>query len=196
MPAITDRGLWRRAVDGDHEAFGELYERHADAIYNFCFRRTADWALAEDLTATVFLEAWRKRRRVVFDDDDAVRPWLFGVANNVVRNESRRLRRLGRALAGLGAPRPAPGAADRAEDEARMREVLAAVGRLPRREQDVLAVCVFADLTYEEAAIALGIPIGTVRSRLARARNRLGELSPERGHERANDASSLPRASG
>jgi RNA polymerase sigma-70 factor (ECF subfamily) len=77
-----------------------------------------------------------------------------------------------------------------------MREVLAAVGRLPRREQDVLAVCVFADLTYEEAAIALGIPIGTVRSRLARARNRLGELSPERGHERANDASSLPRASG
>lgn len=85
MPAVTDRTLWRRAAAGEAEAFGEIYERHADAIYNFCFRRTADWALAEDLTAIVFLEAWKKRRRVIFDAEDAVRPWLFGVANNVVR---------------------------------------------------------------------------------------------------------------
>jgi RNA polymerase sigma-70 factor (ECF subfamily) len=195
MPAATDRELWRRAASGEADAFGELYDRHANAIYNFCFRRTADWALAEDLTATVFLEAWRKRRRVVFDGEEAVRPWLFGVANNVVRNESRRLRRFGRAVARLGAPRPMAGAADRAADEAQMRDVLAAVRQLPRREQDVLALCVFADLTYDQAAVALGVPVGTVRSRLARARNRLGELSLERGHERANDASSLPRTS-
>jgi len=194
MPATTDREFWRRAAEGDAEAFGELYERHADAIYNFCFRRTADWALAEDLTATVFLAAWKKRRGVVFDGD-SLRPWLYGVANNVVRNEHRRVRRFNRAVARLGVPRPAPAAADRAADEGQMRDVLAAVRKLPRGEQDVLAVCVFADLTYEEAAIALGIPIGTVRSRLARARNRLGELSPERGHERADDASSLPRTS-
>ena len=195
MPAATDRELWGRAASGEADAFGELYDRHANAIYNFCFRRTADLALAEDLTATVFLEAWRKRRRVAFEDEDGVRPWLFGVANNIVRNETRRLRRFARALASLGAPRPTVTAADRAADEAQMREVLAAVRELPRREQDVLALCVFADLSYAEAALALGIPIGTVRSRLARARNRLGELSPERGHERANDASSLPRAS-
>ena len=195
MPAVTDRELWRRAVDGEASAFGELYERHADAIYNFCFRRTADWALAEDLTATVFLEAWRKRRRVVFDGDDAVRPWLHGVANNVIRNEGRRHRRFTRALANLGAPSPAGAAADRAADEAQMHEILAAIRKLPRREQDVLALCVFADFSYADAAVALGIPVGTVRSRLARARGRLGELSPERGHERTNDASSLSRTS-
>ena len=195
MAALTDRALWRRAAVGEAEAFGEIYERHANAIYNFCFRRTADWALAEDLTGTVFLEAWRKRRRVVFDDEDAVRPWLFGVANNVIRNEARRHRRFARALAGLAAPRPAPDSSERAADAVEMRRILAAVRELPSREQDVLALCVFADLSYADAALALGVPDGTVRSRLARARNRLGELSPERGHEGANDPSSLPRTS-
>ena len=195
MPAVTDRALWRRAAGGEAEAFGEIYERHANVIHNFCFRRTADWALAEDLTATVFLEAWRKRRRVVFDDEDAVRPWLFGVANNVIRNEARRHRRFARALAGLAAPRPAPDSSERAADAVEMRRILAAVRELPRREQDVLALCVFADLSYADAALALGVPDGTVRSRLARARNRLGELSPERGHERTDGPASLPRTS-
>ena len=169
MPAVTDRALWRRAAGGEAEAFGEIYERHANVIYNFCFRRTADWALAEDLTATVFLEAWRKRRRVVFDDEDAVRPWLFGVANNVIRNEARRHRRFARALAGLAAPRPAPDSSERAADAAEMRQILAGVRELPRREQDVLALCVFADLSYAEAALALGVPVGTAHSRLHHA---------------------------
>jgi RNA polymerase sigma-70 factor, ECF subfamily len=197
MRALTDGELWRRAAAGESEAFGELYDRHANAIYNYCFRRCADWALAEDLTATVFLEAWRKRKRVIFDRDDAVLPWLYGVAGNVVRNETRRHRRLLRFVGALAGVQPdARDAGDRLAEEEQMRSILAAVRDLPRREQDVLALCVFADLTYEQVALALGIPIGTVRSRLARARNRLGELSPERGHERANDASSLPRASG
>ena len=196
MRALTDRELWRRAAAGESEAFGELYDRHADAIYNYCFRRCADWALAEDLTATVFLEAWRKRKRVVFDCDDAVLPWLYVVAGNVVRNEVRRHRRLLRFVGGLAATNPiARDVSEQLAQEAEMRRILVAVRQLPRREQDVLGLCVFAGLSYEQAAAALGVPIGTVRSRLARARNRLGELSPERGHEKANDASSLPRAS-
>jgi RNA polymerase sigma-70 factor (ECF subfamily) len=196
MRALTDRELWRRAAAGESAAFGELYERHANLIYNYCFRRCANWATAEDLTATVFLEAWRKRRKVVFDREDAVLPWLYVVAGNVVRNETRRHRRLARFLGPLaGGERAAPDTVERLAGKDRMWRILAAVAELPRREQDVLALCVFADLTYEQVALALGIPIGTVRSRLARARNRLGELSPEKGHERANDASSLPRAS-
>jgi RNA polymerase sigma factor (sigma-70 family) len=196
MRALTDRELWRRAAAGESEAFGELYDRHANAIYNYCFRRCADWALAEDLTATVFLEAWRKRKGVVFDREDAVLPWLYVVAGNVVRNEVRRHRRLLRFLGGLAVRNPeARDASEQLAEEAEMRRILVAVRQLPRREQDVLGLCVFAGLSYEQAAAALGVPIGTVRSRLARARNRLGELSPERGHERANDASSLPRAS-
>jgi RNA polymerase sigma factor (sigma-70 family) len=198
MRALTDRELWRRAGAGESEAFGELYDRHANAIYNYCFRRCADWALAEDLTATVFLEAWRKRRRVVFDREDAVLPWLYAVAGNVVRNETRRHRRFVRFVGGLAGARVAGrDAADQAAEEAEMQRVLAAVRELPRREQDVLALCVFADLSYERAAIALGIPIGTVRSRLARARSRLGELSEERGHGNADadGPATLPRAS-
>ena len=58
-----DRELWRRAVAGDAEAFGQLFDLHAKAVYNFCFRRLADWAMAEDMTSAVFLEAWRRRRQ-------------------------------------------------------------------------------------------------------------------------------------
>ncbi len=191
MGGPTDRELWQRAAAGEAEAFGGLYDRHASAIYNYCFRRCADWALAEDLTATVFLEAWRKRERVVLDREYAVLAWLYGVATNVLRNELRRRRRLARALAALGAARSAPDSAERLAEQAEMRSILAAVGKLSGRELDVFALCVFADLSYEQASLALGIPIGTVRSRLARARNRL-ELSRYTGHERANDAPSLP----
>jgi RNA polymerase sigma factor (sigma-70 family) len=192
--AVSDRELWRRAAGGQGEAFGELYDRHANAIYNYCFRRCGDWALAEDLTATVFLEAWRKRRRVAFDREDAVLPWLYAVANNVQRSHIRRHRRLTRFLGVLVAgQRSARDTSEQLVEQEQMRHVLAAVRLLPPREQDVLALCVFGDLSYEQAAAALGVPIGTVRSRLARARNRLGELSPEKGHGPADGASSLPR---
>lgn len=196
MRPLTDRELWRRAAGGEPDAFGELYDRHANAIYNYCFRRCADWALAEDLTANVFLDAWRKRRRVTFDREDAVLPWLYAVAGNVVRNHLRGHRRLVRFVSEL-AVRQAPVAAppDRLAEETEMKAILREVGRLPRREQDVLALCVFADLTYEQAALALGVPIGTVRSRLARARNRLGELLPERGHGSADGSATVPRTS-
>ena len=124
MNRLSDRALWRRAVAGEAEAFGEIYERHANAIYNFCFRRCADWALAEDLTATVFLEAWRKRRRVVFDGEDAVLPWLYGVAGNVLRNNARRHRRFVRFLGSLGAPPSFPDSAERLAEEEEMRRIL------------------------------------------------------------------------
>jgi RNA polymerase sigma factor (sigma-70 family) len=192
--AVSDRELWLRSAAGKPEAFGELYDRYANAIYNYCFRRSADWALAEDLTATVFLEAWRKRRKVTFDREDAVLPWLYAVANNAHRNHARSHRRLVRFLGVLVAgQRSERDPSEQVAEEEELRRVLAAVCRLPRRQQDVLALCVFGDLSYEQAALALDVPIGTVRSRLARARNHLGELLPEKGHGPADGASSLPR---
>lgn len=56
----SDRELWARAVDGDREAFGQIFDRHGKTVYNYLFRRTADWSEAEDLTSTVFLHAWRR----------------------------------------------------------------------------------------------------------------------------------------
>jgi DNA-directed RNA polymerase specialized sigma24 family protein len=68
---LSDIELWNRAVDGDHEGFGVLFERHARGVYNHCFRRTASWADAEELTSAVFLEAWRRRREVRPIDESA-----------------------------------------------------------------------------------------------------------------------------
>lgn len=68
MVEPSDRELWE-AASGSAAAFGALFERHAKAVYNFCFRRTADWAAAEDLAAAVFLEAWRKRDEVKLAQD-------------------------------------------------------------------------------------------------------------------------------
>jgi RNA polymerase sigma factor (sigma-70 family) len=178
----TDRQLLRNA---DPASFGTLFERHGRAIYNYCFRRTADWAAAEDLTSVVFLEAWRKRKEVRLQGDSLL-PWLYGVATNVLRNRSRSLRRYRAALERV--PRGveadfADDVAGRLDDERQMRAVLEAVRQLPTREQDVFALCAWSELSYEEAAVALGVPLGTVRSRLARARARLNarlEISPER----------------
>jgi DNA-directed RNA polymerase specialized sigma24 family protein len=63
--ATSDRELWQRAADGDSTAFGEIFERHAKAVYNHLFRRISDWSQAEDLTSAVFLHAWRRRSSVV-----------------------------------------------------------------------------------------------------------------------------------
>ena len=185
MGQATDRDLWRRAVDGDPDAFGLLFERHAQGVYTYLFRRTADWALAEDLTSVVFLEAWRRRTDVRLERE-LLLPWLLGVSTNVLRNRRRSQWRHRAALGRL--PREhvhdfADEANDRLDDKRQMRTVLRAIAKLPRREQDVLALCAWAELSYEEAAVALGVPIGTVRSRLSRARTRIRELSSAHGDE-------------
>src|SRR4051794_6587302 len=165
VSAISDRVLWDRARGGDDAAFGDLFERHAARIYNYCFRRTADWALAEDLTSATFLLAWRSLGRETLQAESAL-PLLYGIATNVVRNRRRSLRRGREAFTRLPLPRAeepdfAEEAANRVDDRAAMRELLLLFSRLPRREQDVLALCEWSDLSYEETAEALSIPIGT-----------------------------------
>src|SRR5438132_505467 len=143
------------------------------------------WALAEELTAIVFLEAWRRRAQVELERDEAV-PWLLGVATNVLRNLRRSQRRYRAALERLPREHAADFAAEveeRLDDERQMRAALRALRQLPRADQDVLALCVWEELTYEQAALALGVPVGTVRSRLSRARARLRELTENGGHE-------------
>ena len=185
MVELTDAALWQRAAAGDTGAFGKLFERHASTVYNYCFRRTADWSQAEDLTAIVFLEAWRRLAQVHLERDEAI-PWLLGVATNVLRNQRRSQRRHRAALERIPRESVADFAADvdeRLDDERQMRAALRALKKLPRADQDVLALCVWEELSYEEAALALGVPVGTIRSRLSRARARLRELSSNPGHE-------------
>jgi RNA polymerase sigma-70 factor (ECF subfamily) len=182
---VADSVLWSRARSGDGEAYGVLFERHAPAIYNFCFRRVGNWATAEDLVSIVFLEAWRRMDKALPSGKEL--PWLFGIALNVVRNRRRAERRHAAALRRVPRPRAIQSFADdseqRVDDEELMGRALELVARLPRREQEVFALCAWSELSYEDAAVALGIPVGTVRSRLSRARARLRELDPAIGHD-------------
>jgi len=178
-----DLQLWERARSGDAEAFGDLYERHARAVQSYCLWRTANLQGAEDATATVFLEAWRKRRRLTLSTGSAA-PLLLGIANNVLRHQWRsqrryretleRVRNIGQVPADLEAE-----AIARLDAIQRVRIGGESIRRLPRREREVLALFAWSDLSYGEIAEALGLPIGTVRSRLARARARLGEAFPD-----------------
>jgi RNA polymerase sigma-70 factor (ECF subfamily) len=187
---LDDSTLWARSGAGDRDAFTMLFERHAKTIYNYCFRRIGDWSAAEDLLSIVFLEAWRRRHKQL--PPEKVLPWLYGVATNVVRNRRRSERRYRAALSRLPAPRPEPDVgedvADRIDDQRRIRPALELLAMLPRRQQDVFVLCVWSGLSYEDAAFALGLPVGTVRSRLSRARRSLEELDPSRGHEQGGAA--------
>ncbi len=177
---ISDRELWVRAAEHDGEAFEELFRRHGPAIYNHCFRRTASWSTAEELTSVVFLQAWRKRRKVRFYSD-SVLPWLLAVANNVLRDTFRSQRRQRRLLAKVPPLPPVTfeeDASQRLDDERRMAQVLESVRSLRLEEQEVIRLCNWTGLSQSEAAAILGIPAGTVRSRLARAHDHIRTGAP------------------
>jgi RNA polymerase sigma-70 factor (ECF subfamily) len=182
---VDDSVLWSRARSGDSDAFGMLFERHGRTIYNYCFRRVGSWAVAEDLVSIVFLEAWRRVDKPLPKGKEV--PWLLGIATNVVRNRRRSERRYAAALRRVQEPSAEPSFADdsdeRIDDEEQMGRALSLLGRLPRREQEVFVLCAWSGLSYEDAAVALRMPVGTVRSRLSRARARLRELDPGIGHD-------------
>jgi RNA polymerase sigma-70 factor (ECF subfamily) len=126
--------------------------------------------------STTFLHAWRRREDMKPGTDGPV-PWLYGIAANLVRRHLRSAGRHRAALARLSAPRdepdPSEDVAGRLDDENRVDRILAVLRSLPEGDQELFVLCVWQELSYQQAAAALGIPVGTVRSRLSRARNRL-----------------------
>jgi RNA polymerase sigma factor (sigma-70 family) len=162
------------------DAFGELYARHFTAVYRYVAGRLGP-DIADDLAADTFLAAFR--RRATFDTSRGmVRPWLFGIATNLVARHHRAETRWYAALARAGAdPLALAGAAGCDEDliadrvnASRVRPALtAALARLPDRDRDVLLLTAIGELSYAEVAFALGIPEGTVGSRLSRARRKI-----------------------
>jgi RNA polymerase sigma factor (sigma-70 family) len=166
------------------EMFAQLYDRHAGPIHRYVSRRLGE-ALADDLVAETFLTAFRVRQRYDLARPDA-RPWLYGIAANMIgrhrRAEVRRLKALARAAdttpADPGAGWAAAGADEivsRLDAAAVRRELLQALAELSLGDRDVLLLIAWAGLTSEETAAALGIPSGTVRSRLSRARRKVRE---------------------
>ncbi|MFI6097673.1 RNA polymerase sigma factor [Lentzea sp. NPDC051213] len=171
--------LWGRVRDGDGEAFGELYERHAQAVFAYCLRRTGIWAVAEDLVSVVFMETWRKRAAVASEGSQkwSLLPWLYGVALGVTRNHHRSRSRYRAALDRVPQPAAdddhAEDVARRVDAEIRTRAVIAELAALPVKDREVLEMSAWSDLSHAQIAEVLGIPIGTVKSRLARAQRTL-----------------------
>jgi RNA polymerase sigma-70 factor, ECF subfamily len=160
------------------ERFAVLFDRHAPHIYRYLARRT-DRQAADDLVAETFLAAFAKRDRYDLGHADA-RPWLYGIATNLVaqhRRDQARQYQIRQATV----PEPeAPGHADRVVADVTaqaMRPLLdAALAALTAGDRDVLLLIAWEQLTYQEVSRALGIPVGTVQSRLHRARTKVRQV--------------------
>lgn len=181
----TDEDLWRECIAGDADAFGVLFDRHADAVFRYCLSRCGSWHDAEELVSITFLEAWRQRNRLK-PERDTLLPWLLGVATNANRNRARGLRRHAEFLARLphSDPRHGQNEADHAEAvasrldaERAVRELLDTTAGLNDGERDVVVLCLMNGIGQEEAAKTLGVRIGTVKSRLHRARTKLAAMN-------------------
>lgn len=169
QPAEPDIATRLRASGQD--AMTELFHAHADAIYNFCFRRTADWHTAEDLTSQVFLTAWQNRHRAR-EHEGTLAPWLYGIANNLCRTHHRSRRRRDDAMLRLAADvaTSQPDVTQRDDDALRIRTALDRVAELPADQQEVFFLVCWEGLDYAACAAALNLPVGTVASRLSRIR--------------------------
>lgn len=164
------------------ELFGELFDRHWETVHRYCRSRAG--SDGESLAAETFRLAFDHRALYDTQRGDA-RPWLLGVATNLIRNHLRGRSRGDRAVGRLDA-RPtadhADAAIDRAEAALLGPALTAALDGIPTGDRDALLLMAWNDLTYEEVAAALEIPVGTVRSRISRARLRLRARLAELGH--------------
>jgi RNA polymerase sigma-70 factor, ECF subfamily len=179
----ADADLVRAAAGGDRQAFDELVRRHQGAIVNLARAMTGGSPDAEDLAQEAFIRAWKGLG--TFRGDSAFRTWLHGIALNVVRTHRGRLARLREFLfdrAGEGDRDPIEMAAvdDRLEERVALRQRIdRALAQLPAELRTALVLRDVQGFEYREIADALGVPIGTVESRIFRARQRLRPLLRE-----------------
>ena len=175
LAGVTDTDLVARARAGDRDAFAGLYRRHRRSIYRFAFEMTLSPEAAEDIVQEVFVSLMRGLARY-----DATRPlgaYLYGTARNITRRRIRRevrlvpLERSGE-LSRRSSEVNVAGELERRDDLRRLRE---AIVTLPTKHREVIVMCDLHKMSYELAAAAIGCPVGTVRSRLHRARATLAE---------------------
>jgi RNA polymerase sigma factor (sigma-70 family) len=177
----ADAELRDAIMAGDRAAFTELFEQHAEKVWNHAYRLTGSWSEADELLSLVFLTAWRRRRQMTLVAGGAL-PWLYVVTGNVCRGERRRVARLAKALPRL-LSRQDPDHAERVVERdaaaERLVRVLAAVDRLPRAQREAVQLCLLGGTSPEDAAELLGITVHSVQSRLSRARAQLTRSVPE-----------------
>jgi RNA polymerase sigma-70 factor (ECF subfamily) len=163
------------------EAFSLLFRKHAPRVRRYVTRRVGPDA-AEDVVAETFLMAFRLRDKYDLDRPDAW-PWLCGIATNLIGRHRRQEIRFYKAVARTGTDPVTEPFTERVDAAvtatAATRSLAAALAGLPAAYRDALLLVAWGDLSYEEAALALGVPVGTIRSRLHRARTTLQRHLPE-----------------
>ncbi|MCD5346189.1 RNA polymerase sigma factor [Agromyces sp. H3Y2-19a] len=178
----SDSALWLEATSGTEAAFGVVYDRYRARIFRRAYAQVLNTADAEDIVAMVFLEAWRRRRSVRFVDGSLL-PWLLIVTTNVSLNMRRSARRYDRLLAavprGPHAVDPSREVEERIDGERISGRLRSALERLTLPERRVVDLCLVEGYPLSDAAAALDVPIGSVKSRLSRARKKLKEALGE-----------------
>jgi len=164
-------------------SFEAAFEAEFAPLHRYLARRLGA-SVADELAAETFAVAFRRWDRL--DPERPVRPWLYGIAANLVRHHWRKERRMLRAYARTGVDpvlAEEDDTVERADADSRQRELATALAELRRDEREVLLLHAWAELTGAEIASALGLPIGTVKSRLSRAREKLRNQLTEVGQE-------------
>ncbi|WP_090052624.1 RNA polymerase sigma factor [Lentzea fradiae] len=166
-------------------AFTALFERHAEAVWNYAYRLTASWSQAEDLLSATFLTAWRKRGDARLVRESAL-PWLYTVTANRARTEWRASRRALRLVSRLTPQHErdhADEVAARTDAQRRLAAVVAAVAALPASEREIAQLCLLGEMPTADAAALLGITESSVRARVSRTRARLRRLAGDQTPE-------------
>ncbi len=167
-----DDDLVRRAAAGERDAFGAIYERYRIIVYRFARLMTDSSAAADDVTQEVFVTLMRALPQ--YDSHRAdLATYLYGIARNVTRNRLRRERRFTSLTTVANAPSSAADPCAAASHSQQLTRLRHGIRRLPSRYREALILCDVHGLSYGEAAAVLDVPIGTVRSRLNRARARI-----------------------
>lgn len=179
-PEISDEDLLTESL-ATPERFATIFDRYVPVVHGYLSRRVG--VLADDLVSETFLLAFRGRTSYV-PGRAPVRAWLFGIATNLVRrharDEERRYRAFGRAAGHVETTTELGEVAGRVDARALRSELAEALAALPGEERDVLLLWTYPQLSYAEISVALDIPVGTVRSRLHRARGKVRDRLSDR----------------
>jgi RNA polymerase sigma factor (sigma-70 family) len=165
-----DLRLIQRARAGHADAFEDLFRRHRDGVARAAYLLVQDVDQAQDAAQEAFLIGWRDLRRL--RDPERFRAWVTGIALNLCR---RRWGAAARDRPRSGDLQEAPAATDATDSVALRVEVRRAVDALPRQMREAIVLRFYCGFSESEMALALGVPAGTVKSRLGRARARLAE---------------------
>ena len=166
----SDVEAWNAALAGDGAAFAEIFDRYEQRVLRHSLRLVPSPEDAKDVVGITFLEAWRKRDAVRFVNGSLL-AWLLVTATNTARNMSRSMRRYQHLLERIP---PSPHARDPA-DLIEGGPAVQALRTLSARHQDVVALCILQGFSTSDAAVALGIAEGTVKSRLHWAKRHLAD---------------------